>query len=98
MPVTLKEAEEIMQAVTIDVWNNDSKTERLKLMKKYCSPQMKAYAPDGSETVGYEEVCQITDIHNVTTDHSSNSAIPIMTSCTPMIGKTGNSMRRVTCG
>lgn len=59
MPVTLEQASAIMQAVTIDVWNNESKSERLKLMEKYCAHDMKAYAPDGNETIGYEDVRQI---------------------------------------
>lgn len=56
MAVSLQQAKAIMQAVTVDIWNNPEKSERLALMEKYCSKQMKAYAPDGSETTGYEEV------------------------------------------
>ena len=56
MSVTVAQAHAIMQAVTVDVWNNTSKTERIKLLEQYCSPAMKAYAPDGSETTGIEEV------------------------------------------
>lgn len=56
MPVTVAQAQAIMQAVTVDVWNNTSKTERTKLLEQYCSPTIKAYAPDGSETTGIEEV------------------------------------------
>jgi len=60
MPVTMEQAHAIMQAVTVDVWNQHSKTERIKLLETYCSPQIKAYAPDGSETTGCEEVGQYT--------------------------------------
>jgi len=56
MPVTVAQAHAITQAVTIDIWNNPSKTERIKLLEKYCSPTIKSYAPDGSETTGIEEV------------------------------------------
>ena len=56
MSVTVAQAHAIMQAVTVDVWNNTSKTERIKLLEQYCSPAMEAYAPDGSETSGIEEV------------------------------------------
>lgn len=57
MPPTLPQAHAIMRAVTVDVWNECSKTERMKLLKIHCSPTVKAYAPDGSETIGFEEVC-----------------------------------------
>lgn len=57
MPINIPQAHAITQAVTIDAWNNPSKTERIKLLEQYCSPTMKAYAPDGSETTGPEEVC-----------------------------------------
>ena len=57
MPVTVSQAHAITQAVTVDVWNNPSKSERIKLLEQFCSPQIKAYAPDGSETTGPEEVC-----------------------------------------
>lgn len=56
MPPTLSQAHAIMRAVTIDVWNQSSKSERISLLETYCSPGMKAYAPDGSETTGFEEV------------------------------------------
>lgn len=57
MPPTLSQAHAIMGAVTVDVWNQESKTERINLLQTYCSAEMKAYAPDGSETTGFEEVC-----------------------------------------
>lgn len=56
MSVTVAQAQAIMQAVTVDVWNHPSKTERIKLLEQYCSPIIKAYAPDGSETTKIEEV------------------------------------------
>jgi hypothetical protein len=56
MPVTFEQAKAITQAITFDVWNNSSKPERIALMEKYCSPQVAAYAPDGSKTVGIEDV------------------------------------------
>ena len=56
MPVTLEQAKAITQAITFDVWNNSSKPERIALMGTYCSPQVEAYAPDGSKTVGIEDV------------------------------------------
>jgi len=56
MSVTVAQAHAITQAVTVDVWNNPSKTERTKLLEQYCSPTIKAYAPDGSETTGIAEV------------------------------------------
>ena len=56
MHATIEESTAIMQAMTIDVWNNSSKSERIALMGEYCSPSIKAYAPDGTETVGYEDV------------------------------------------
>ena len=59
MPVTVEQAHAIMQAVTVDVWNQESKKDRIKLLEKFCSPQMKAYAPDGSETTGCEEVSSL---------------------------------------
>lgn len=57
MPLTVEDAKPIMQAATIDIWNAASQPERRKLMEKYFSPEIKAYAPDGSETVGYDAVC-----------------------------------------
>lgn len=54
MSVTVAQAHAIMKAVTVDVWNNTPKTERIKLLEQYCSSAMKAYAPDGSETSGIE--------------------------------------------
>lgn len=57
MPVTLEQARAIMQAVTIDIWNNPSKSERLALMEQHCARDLKAYAPDGNETIGHEQVC-----------------------------------------
>ena len=56
MPVTLEQAKVITQAITFDVWNNASKPERIALMEKFCSPKVEAYAPDGSKTVGVEDV------------------------------------------
>ena len=56
MSVTVAQAHAITQAVSIDVWKNPSKTERTKLLGQYCSLTIKAYAPDGSEATGIEEV------------------------------------------
>lgn len=56
MPVTIEQAKVITRAITFDVWNNVSKPERISLMQKHCSPKVEAYAPDGSKTVGIEEV------------------------------------------
>jgi hypothetical protein len=56
MHTTVPQAHGITQAVTVDVWNNASRTERIKILEQYCSPTMEAYAPDGSKTTGPEEV------------------------------------------
>lgn len=56
MAINVEQAKAVMQAATIDIWNAASQPERRKLMEKYFSPNIKAYAPDGSETVGYDAV------------------------------------------
>lgn len=56
MSISPEQAKAIVQAVTVDIWNNPEKRKRLALMETYCAAEMKAYAPDGSVTVGYEDV------------------------------------------
>ena len=45
-----------MRVLTEDMWNHKAKHERTRLWRMYCSPQIKAYTPDGGESTGYEEV------------------------------------------
>lgn len=56
MPITLEQAKATTQAITFDVWNNVSRAERMAMLEKFCSPKVEAYAPDGSKTVGIEDV------------------------------------------
>lgn len=56
IPVTVEQAKAITQAVTVGVWNNNSKSECIALLQKYYSPNPRAYPPDGVETHGIEEV------------------------------------------
>ena len=48
-----------MRVLTEDMWNHRAKHERTRLWRMYCSPQIKAYTPDGGESTGYEEVCHV---------------------------------------
>ena len=98
MPVTVAQAQAIMQAVTVDVWNNTSKTERAKLLEQYCSPTIKAYAPDGSETTGIEEVRPTLSHIGQLDTNSQDSATATTTSSTPTGDKTGRSRALETSG
>src|ERR1700712_1967949 len=93
MSVTVEQAHAIMQAVTVDVWNQRFKIERIKLLETYCSPQMKAYAPDGSETTGFEDVWPTTWALRSSAD-AVNSVTATTTSCTLMAEQTGCSRAR----
>ena len=54
--MSIEQAKAITQAATVDVWNNNSKSERIALMEKYCSPNLRSYPPDGVGTHDIEEV------------------------------------------
>jgi hypothetical protein len=56
MPPCIEKARAIMRVMAVDMWNHKAKHERTRLWRMYCSPQIKAYTPDGGETTGYEEV------------------------------------------
>ena len=56
MPPCIEKARAIMRVLTEDMWNHKAKHERTRLWRMYCSPQIKAYTPDGGESTGYEEV------------------------------------------
>ncbi|KAM0706071.1 hypothetical protein Q7P35_006619 [Cladosporium inversicolor] len=56
MPPCIEKARAIMRVLTVDMWNHKAKQERTRLWRMYCSPQIKAYTPDGGESTGYEEV------------------------------------------
>jgi hypothetical protein len=56
MPPCIEKARAIMRVMAVDMWNHKAKHERTRLWRMYCSPQIKAYTPDGAETTGYEEV------------------------------------------
>lgn len=60
MPTCIEKARAIMRVVAADLWNHETKHERTRLWRMYCSPQVKLYTPDGSEANGYEEVCKRT--------------------------------------
>ena len=57
MPPCIEKARAIMRVLTVDMWNHRAKHERTRLWRMYCSPEIKAYTPDGGESTGYEEVC-----------------------------------------
>ena len=59
MPPCIEKARAIMRVLTEDMWNHRAKHERTRLWRMYCSPQIKAYTPDGGESTGYEEVCHV---------------------------------------
>lgn len=56
MAPCIEKARAIMQVMAADIWNHQAKHQRTRLWRMYCSPQIKAYALDGSESTGYEEV------------------------------------------
>lgn len=56
MPPCIEKARAIMRVLTVDMWNHREKHQRTRLWRMYCSPQIKAYTPDGGESTGYEEV------------------------------------------
>lgn len=58
MPPCIEKARAIMRVLAVDMWNQKAKHERTRLWRMYCSPQIKAYTPDGGESTGYEEVCR----------------------------------------
>ena len=55
MPPCIEKARAIMRVLTVDMWNHRAKHERTRLWRMYCSPEIKAYTPDGGESTGYEE-------------------------------------------
>lgn len=57
MAPCIEKARAIMRVMAVDMWNHKASHERMRLWRMYCSPQIKAYTPDGGETTGYEEVC-----------------------------------------
>jgi hypothetical protein len=57
MAPCIEKARAIMKVMAVDMWNHKAQHQRLRLWRMYCSPQIKAYTPDGGETTGYEEVC-----------------------------------------
>ena len=59
MPPCIEKARAIMRVLTEDMWNHKAKHERTRLWRMYCSPQIKAYTPDGGESTGYEEVSRV---------------------------------------
>jgi hypothetical protein len=59
MAPCIEKARAIMKVMAVDMWNHKAQQARLRLWRMYCSPQVKAYTPDGSKTTGYEEVCHL---------------------------------------
>ena len=88
MTGTVAQAQAVMQAVTVDIWNDTSEIERIKLLGQYCSPTIKAYAPNGSETTGIEDVRTVTSLTLDIRADMHNSAIATTTSSTPTVDET----------
>lgn len=57
MSPCIEKARAIMQVMTVDMWKQKARHERMRLWRMYCSAQIKAHTPDGCESAGYEEVC-----------------------------------------
>jgi hypothetical protein len=66
MPPCIEKARAIMRVLTVDMYNHKAKHERTRLWRMYCSPQIKAYTPDGGESTGYEEVRPISSFARAT--------------------------------
>lgn len=99
MSISVEQAHELMQAISVDIWNVEDKSQRLELLQKYCSPQIKVYGPDGTITVGIEEVRR-TSYQNLADNLLTlkTSVIRSIRDSTMADEMTGRSRQEVICG
>lgn len=53
----IEKARAIMQVLTVDMWSQKARQERMRLWRMYCSPRITIHTPDGYESTDYEEDC-----------------------------------------
>ena len=89
MPVTGAQAQAIMQAVTADVWNQTSKTERIKLLGTILRTNNKGFArPMEAERLVSKKIVPLARTSDISAD-VQHSATATTTSSTRTGGKIG---------